>query len=143
MIPRRRFDEGMPYPENETIRIPQWYVPYGNSFDLFPIPDAAYVMPIRYIKRPATISSTATLIDFEPNKDDVVVAGMTSALFNHLQDFEDGAVWEAMFKTQLKEAILEDLDNMDWDPVGRGFSSGYNEAYIGEFWNDPFVKHSL
>ena len=133
------FDKVIPYPEQFTERCPTWYAPYGNNFDLYSIPDTAYTMYCRSVQWPTIITSIATLIDYEPNKDDIIVAGMTAEGFRHLQAFEDAAFYDKEFKERLAEAIDLEERLPDWDPVGRGFNSSYGKIPVGEYYNDPFI----
>ena len=93
MMHQRTFDEYHPYPEINTTNRPEVYTPFGNAFDLYPIPNAVYTMYIRTIQWPTVISSTSSAIDYFPDKDDIIVSCMTSDGFKHLQMFEDGVLW--------------------------------------------------
>jgi hypothetical protein len=99
-----------------------------------------YTMPIRYIKKPAIVSATTTLIDYEPDKDPMIVSGMTAEFLDYLQLYQDAAIHRSKFRVALKEAILADEYQLDYSPVGKGFDSGYNSIFIGEYWNDPFIR---
>ncbi len=43
----RRFDEVVPRAAIFSENLPEWYVDYGSTFELFPIPDAVYSCRIR------------------------------------------------------------------------------------------------
>jgi hypothetical protein len=131
------FDQMVAYPENQSEGRPSWYIPYGNSFDLYPIPGAAYVMYCRCTIWPTQVTAVTDLVTFNSDKDDLLVFGMTSELFSHIQMHEDAAVWEAKFKQALKDAIDLDGKYPDWNPVGMGFDFT-SERYVGDPWKDPF-----
>lgn len=134
----QHFDEMVAYPENLSTGHPIWYVPYGNAMDLYPIPDASYVMYMKCTIWPTTIVATTDSISYDSDKDDLLVYGMTEALFQLLQMHEDSAVYNAQFQTALKDAINVDGKYPDWNPVGRGF--GFTQSrYVGDPWKDPFV----
>lgn len=135
------FDKRVPYPEADTTGLPLWYMPWGSNFDLYPIPDAAYVMNIKYSKVPDIITSSASLVEYTPDKDDILVAAMTIEGFTYLQMFEDASLWDRIFKAKLKECISADSDDPDWNPIGRGFDSGRYQNYLGDYWNNPFVRN--
>lgn len=134
------FDKRIPYPEQYTERLPRWYVPYGDSFDLYPIPDDAYTLYCRCVLWPTIITATSDLVSFTPDKDDILVAGMTKEGFAYLQMYEDAAYWTKEYATLLQEAIALDRKLPDWYPVAQGFDSGYSTTFIGEYWNDPFIR---
>lgn len=138
----QQFDGMVAYPESQSEGRPGWYVPYGNTFDLFPIPDAAYVMYIKCTIWPTVITATTDSVSYEPDKDDLLVFGMTEELFQLLQMHEDSAVWNAKFQLGLKDAINLDSKYPDWNPVGMGFGYSQNR-YVGDPWLDPFCKGNL
>ena len=138
----QHFDEMVAYPENQSEGRPCWYVPYGNTMDLYPIPDAAYVMYIKCTIWPTTITATTDSVSYDSDKDDLLVYGMTEELFGLLQMHEDAAVYNGKFRVSLKEAIDIDGKYPDWNPVGRGF--GYTQSrYVGDPWLDPFQWSNL
>lgn len=132
----QKFDELVSYPEGLSEGRPVWYVPYGNNFDLYPIPDDAYAMYLKCTIWPTKITATTDTVTYDDDKDDLMVFGMTEELFQLIQMHEDSAVWNAKFQTGLKEAIDVDGRYPDWNPVGIGFSSGrvrnVNDPWMGE-----------
>lgn len=136
-----QFEKYIPYPESDTTGVPNIYVPYGDNFDLSPIPDAAYTIKCRAVIAPTTITDSASLIDYTPDKDDLVVAGMSYRGLMLLQMFEDAAVWKAEYKVLLKEAILADENlHLDWSPKGEGFNATGDRFPIGNYWNRIDVR---
>ena len=138
----QHFDEMVAYPEDQSEGRPCWYVPYGNSMDLYPIPDASYNMIIKCTVWPTTITATTDYVSYDSDKDDLLVYGMSEELFQLLQMHEDGAVWGAKFKIALRDAIDVDGKYPDWNPVGRGFDFT-KERYVGDPWLDPFVRRNV
>jgi hypothetical protein len=130
-VQEQQFDQAQPYPESGTSRKPLCYIPRGNSFDLWPIPDGSYVMQLRCVIWPTIITATTDSVIFDSDKDDLLVYGMTEELFSLLQMHEDAAVYGAKFKVALKEAILQDGSWPDWNTVGRGFSIPYPPPFPG------------
>ena len=151
MILPQRLDKARPYPEDDSEDKPSVYVPYGNEFELIPIPDAAYTMYIRTIQWPSSITSTATTIDYEPNKDDVILAYMLADAFNYLQMLTDATKWEGTANKRLAEAISIEERLPDWNPVAEGFSSIPREytssdrydTVTGEWIVNPFLLRNL
>lgn len=138
----QHFDEMVAYPENQSEGRPVWYVPYGNTFDLYPIPDDSYVMYIKCTVWPTVITATTDTLSFDSDKDDLLVYGMTEELFQLLQMHEDSAVWNAKFVAGLRDAIDVDGKYPDWNPVGRGFGYSQNR-YVGDPWLDPFIERNV
>jgi|WetSurMetagenome_2_1015567.scaffolds.fasta_scaffold596150_1 hypothetical protein len=135
------FDDVVAYPENHTEGRPGWYIPYGDNFDLYPIPDAVYTMYTRCTIWPIVITASTDLVTYKPDKDDLLVYGMTEELFQLLQLHEDAAVYNGKFRVALREAIDLDSNYPDWSPVGQGFEHS-RDRYIGDPWKDPMRRSS-
>jgi hypothetical protein len=132
----QKFDELVSYPEGNSEGHPSFYVPYGNNFDLYPIPDASYVMYIKCTVWPTVVTALTDTVTYDSDKDDILVYGMTEELFGLLQMHEDSGVYNAKFQANLRQAIDLDGKYPDWNPVARGFSSGavrnVNDPWMGE-----------
>jgi len=138
------FEKYVPYPESGTTGVPSVCIPFGDNFDLYPIPDGAYTVRCRATLTPAVITDSATAIDYTPDKDDLVVAGMTYRAFMMLQMFEDAGVWKAEFKALLKDAVLNDEDtHLDWSPKGEGFNALGDALPFGDTWNMPMYRRNV
>jgi hypothetical protein len=132
-VQSQHFDDVIPYPESQSEGRPTWYIVYGHTFDVFPIPDAAYVMYMKCTIWPTTITATTDSVIYDSDKDDLLVYGMTEELFGLLQMHEDSAVYNAKFQVALKEAIDVDGKYPDWNPVARGFGFGRGVVDITKF----------
>lgn len=142
MVPTQTFLKRVPYPEDESHDVPRLYIPCGTCFDLFPIPDSAYPMSMRVTLWPTTITATTESVFFFPDKDDVLVAGVTYKLFQHLQMHDDAKVWKSDYVDLKKRAVITAEYYPDWEPYGMGFDSKRsNQPALptGQYWNDPLV----
>jgi len=130
------FDKYFPYPEGDSEDRPNIYVPRGNSFDLYPIPDGIYTVQCRVNLLPTIVTTTADLISFEPSKEDMLVSGMTYRGFRYLQMYEDAAYWKGEYRDLLRQAVLNNEACPDWEPVGHGFDT--EQVITGDYWKKPF-----
>ena len=133
-------DKWFPYPEGDSEDQPSFYAPWGNDFEVYPIPDAAYTMRMRTVQWPTTITVGTDIIDYEPNKDDVILAFMVSGLFAYLQMYTDSTEWGSKAKVALLEAMKLERRQPDWNPKGIGFMSA--ERLYGDYYNNPFVYYN-
>jgi len=137
---RPKYVRETPYPAGDSTGTPVFYSPYDNTFDVNPIPDAAYVMPIHYSIWPTTITATTDTVIYTPDKDDIVVAGMTYKLFMYLQQYTDALAWKAEFTALLNDAVSDDESLPDWSPVAEAFNAGGGNVITGDYWNNPWCK---
>jgi hypothetical protein len=137
----RDFDTVVPRAATYSENLPEWYVDYGSSFELFPIPDAIYNVPMRISRYPADIAagtSSALL-----RKDALLCAMSTVFGFYSLREIEDAAYWGGEIVPALYNASLTgDHSAEDWVPVARGF--GVSSATLtGSWWLNPFTGRSV
>lgn len=134
------FDALVAKPNETTVRQPQWYIPYKstNVFELFPIPDAGYVMRLRYSYWPTTLTTDAQTSDFK-YMDDVLIQYATGHLFYFLQEYDDSKRWFELANDSFKGAIEVEKNFLpDWAPKGKGFTTNAPRS-VGEYYNDPLV----
>lgn len=130
-------------PSEEPTSHSSFYVPYNhtNQFELFPIPDAAYTLRMRHSCWPTALSTDGATSDYHTygiDLDDVLVYLITSYGYQWLQELVDAKYWRDQAFSRLVEVYQAERDSFpDWDPKGKGFST--SPAYIGEYYNDPFV----
>ena len=136
----RDIDDYMPYPEADVTRKPVWYSRIGETFDLIPIPDDTYTLYMRVYLWPTTITSTSTLIDYAPDKDETIIAFMTQKGFQLYQMYEDALEWKKEAMSCLAAALLDEESDPDFDVVGKGFSSLPRSVMPGDAYNDPMVR---
>ena len=138
-VPARGFDTVVPRPETSGENLPKWYVDYGSSFELFPIPDAVYSLNIRISKYPADLSADSD--ECELLRKDALICGMSTVFgFYSLREIEDAAYWGGEIVAALYTASLTgDRSAEDWVPIARGFGSGGHASLSGEWWKNPFV----
>lgn len=138
----RNFDREVPRPATYTENIPDWYVDYGSTFELFPIPDAVYSLKIRCSVHPADFASDATASSLL-RKDALLCAMATVFGFWSLRELEDATYWGAQVVPPLYEASLTgDHSGEDWVPIARGFQIDA-PTLQGSWWTNPFTGRNV
>ena len=138
----REFDIIIPRPAVYTEDRPSWYVDYGSTFELFPIPNAVYSLVIRCSTHPIDFANDAvssTLL----RKDALICAVATTFGFWSLRELEDATYWGREMVPPLYEASLTgDHSGEDWIPIARGFSLNQSSVQ-GEWWTNPFTGRNV
>jgi hypothetical protein len=138
-----KFDAWYPKPDVQTTGRPTTYIPFENTntFELFRIPDAAYVIRLRGSFWPTILTTTSQTSDFT-YLDDVLIAYATMYGYQYLQEMNDSKFWKGIGNDELAAQIKAEVSKFpDWVQVREGFSAG-SMGYIGEYYNDPFVVTS-
>lgn len=138
----REFDTTVPRNATYSKNLPQWYVDYGSTFELFPIPDAKYYLNRRYSQYPADLASADTSSSLL-RKDALISAIATTFGFWSLREIEDASYWGGELVPALYESSLTgDHSGEDWVPVARGFGTS-GATVTGQWWTNPFTGRML
>jgi len=135
-----KFDSIYPKPSTQTTGKPDIYIPYENTntFELFRIPDAAYVIRLRCSFFPTPLTTDTQKSDFT-YLDDVIISYATMYGYQWLQEMNDSKFWRSVGNDELKEQIRAEVSKFpDWAPMSEGFTA-MESGYIGEYYNNPFV----
>ena len=136
----RKFDRFYPRPENFASGIPSLYIRWGNSVEIFRIPNLAYSLNIRYPQWPSDLTSGSQSSDYE-YKDQLIIASAILEGYLHFEEYNDVQIWAQRFLGLLSDSIKA-VGDMDWEPQAEEFMSrgGYSS---GEPWIDPYVGTAL
>jgi hypothetical protein len=139
----RNFDTTVPRILTYSEGLPVYYVDFGSTFELFPIPDAAYYLNRRFSQYPidlATDASTSPLL-----RKDALISAMTTVFgFWSLREIEDAAYWGKEIVGPLFTASLTgDHSAEDWSPIARGFGNAGQSTLSGQWWLNPFTGRTV
>lgn len=132
---QRKFDKWYPRPENYATARPNIYIRWGNSLELFRIPNDAYTLNIRYSQWPQDFSTGSQVSDYL-NKDQLITMMGIFETYLALEEYTDAGVYKARVSGLLKDAIGTEAD-IDWEPEAEPHMArpGYSS---GQPWIDPF-----
>ncbi|MHC1596740.1 MAG: phage adaptor protein, partial [Methermicoccaceae archaeon] len=117
----REFDTLIPYPEQNTTGRSRWYVDYGSSFELYPIPDDTYSLQMRISEYPSELSANSDTPDLV-GKDELIVAEATLIGWQHLREDTEVTFWRKRRQELMLQAIRSDHSAEDWVAVARPFT---------------------
>jgi hypothetical protein len=106
---------------NRRSNYPRYIATYGKpsssalEFRLYPTPNEAGTLSLRYYKDPSAIVDDSSTPDLE-HVSDVIVAGAVWLGFQQERAWESSGQWEGIFRRRLQEAINDDSDNQGWTP---------------------------
>ena len=141
-VKARDYDTVVPRAVTYAEGLPEWYVDFGSTFELFPIPDAAYTLNRRFSQYPPDLVDSA--VSALLRKDALLCAIATTFGFWSLREIEDAAYWGGELVPVLYEASLTgDHSGEDWVPVARGFGNSGYATVSGQWWLNPFTGRSV
>lgn len=102
----REFDDRHPDPTQDNEGVPdEWTMSAGN-FYLWPIPDQAYTLDTRYIKKPTDLSTDGTELDIPEEFQELVVLGAAARILERDDSPDEAAVLRAQFDMLLQDMLL-------------------------------------
>lgn len=132
---QRKFDQAITLPTNFTENRSTIYTRWGNNVELFPIPDDAYTLYIRYPQLPTNFSSANQVSDFD-NKDDLILISGVLETMLALEEIRLAAIWEGKFNRTLLENT-QAVGDIDWEPEAEAFNINQGSG-LGSPWLSPY-----
>lgn len=133
---QRFWDRKLPMPEYWTRNRPQEYVLWGDTAEIWPMPNATYTLRIRWSKWPTDLITLTSTSEFK-QKDEILIELALVYFFNSLGKEEESAKHNSILRQLLSECINNDDTKPDIDIVPE--ANVYHSS-ISEPWRDPFVK---
>jgi len=130
-------DKQMPYPAGYAEGKSELYTRQGDYITLTRIPDAVYDLYIRYYQWPLVLVEDADECSYT-NIDSCVIALARDTFIALRAGLPLDTIVKA--KAYLKVSVADERQSPDDRPIARGFSSIKGPGYVGEYWNNPFIK---
>ncbi len=105
---------------NVDLDRPLKFCIYGNQIFVGPVPDKiTYRYQFNYTtENYDNIASTTTSVPFTPFNRNTLRSGVLMELYDGMENYEEGSVWESKYLRGLSKLVVNDEDNIkDEDPV--------------------------
>lgn len=135
-ISQVRLDAYEPLPSSRGSGRPSYYAVDGDYFEIFPPPDSAYSLRIRYNRWPDELVQDSDVPDID-QVDDVLSSMAAAEIFALVGDFDSSRQWEARAAGRMKDARIQDMRRPVWRPVPG--SAPRRGVLPADYWNRPDV----
>lgn len=108
-------DRHDPNPPASSTGTPSFYCVDGRYYEIYPRPDQAYTIYIRYTRWPTALS-VDTDVCLITDVDEALIAGASQRAFESRQEYDDAAFWERRFEKLVREAVIQDSARPVWRP---------------------------
>lgn len=95
--------------------------PTQSRLWVYPMPDTAYPLSIRYMKNPPEISNTSSILFVPAKYHYVVAAGAESLVWQMDEDLQSSAAANQRYEAGIARAIADEVRSNDFEPI---FESG-------------------
>ena len=144
-LPQRQWDQMINQPDKlvTTAGNPTHYMAYGGAggtiLEWFPVKTVGnWTLHCQYTVWPTDFANDSAVSALD-NKDDIILAACTSALFHSLGMADDGGRWFGVYRDMLRGAMEEDSYKPDVSLAPRRISE-QDHGVVGDPVADPFVK---
>ena len=130
-----RMDELYPNPATLASDRPRGYVLWRGTYELVPVPDAAYALYIRYTRKVNTLSEDEDT-PLITTIDDALIAEACARVYRSTEEYEKMRIFHAQALEMVAQGIGHDRRKPDWLPKVNSAVRG--PMSIGDAAN-PFV----
>lgn len=101
----KELDTLYPNQSDDTANTPSYWYVYGNTISVYPEPDQAYTVRLRYIKEPTALSGDADVPEIPSEFEELLIYGAGYRVFEE-KDMDDKAgVFEAKYDRQVQMLV--------------------------------------
>jgi len=135
-VPTTKWRTMFTQPGRYASRRPAFYHVWGDRFELYPVPDQAYVATVYYRKKPVDLALDATSPTIT-TIDDAIINLALSWIYHSLRMHESGKQHWTIFTSALKESIEHDSENPS---VAYEVGPKHSVNIGSEYWANPFFQ---
>lgn len=116
----REMDVMFPDYENNTSLPsgePQAAYKYGQTIKVYPEPDQAYTVTLRYYKRPTLLSADADIPSLPSEFEEMMVVGASYRVLQVKDNYDQAAILENKYKELLDKLVMKYTRNQTGQPT--------------------------
>lgn len=121
--------------EPTSSRIPTLFTMYNNVVYLFPVPDKAYTMVVKYVKRATRAAAGSTTIQIDQLLEPLIL-GTTGLTWLFLEEFKQAEVYLKLADGMFKVFGVDLSHFLNFEASTHEDVDGPSQAP----WSDPFVR---
>lgn len=102
----QEIDLEYPDPTDTTVNpsnVPCYWYYFGETIRLFPAPNDAYTLTMRYIKKPAELSADADVPEVPSEFGELLVAGATYRILQIKDNYDQASIWQNKYDELLQK----------------------------------------
>lgn len=113
VLPYRDFkwvDDTTPDPDDTTTHstnVPEYWYKFGDTIKVYPVPDAAYTLTLRYYKKPTLLSSDADVPDIPSEFEELLVSGAAYRVLQVKDNYDQAAIHENKYNELLQKLVVK------------------------------------
>ncbi len=105
----REVDEKYPDPDDTTVHpanVPIFWYYYAETIRVYPKPNSAYTVTLRYYKKPTLLSADADIPDLPSEFEEVLVSGATYRVLQVKDNYDQAAIFQNKYDELLQKLAV-------------------------------------
>ena len=127
-----------PHVTTDNQSRPSYYTVFGTNLELYPYPDDAYTLRLFVNIWPNDLAASGTSHSLGEEWDDILVEFAVADVYAKMQQMEDAAYWQAVYRDSLKQLRASLIDSPDFIMDMRHVDD-LGTIPTGDPQNDPFT----
>lgn len=120
-----------PDPDDTTINTtgpPKYWYFYAETIKLFPVPNKAYTLTLRYYKKPTLLSADASVPDIPSQFQELLVLGAAYRVQQVKDNYDIAAILQNKYDEILQKLVMQTAQNQ----VGQPHQMAINRFQVGK-----------
>lgn len=105
----RTIDADYPDPDDDTAHprgVPQYWYFYAETIRVYPEPDAAYTVTLRYYKKPTLLSADADVPEIPSEFEELLVSGAAYRVLQVKDNYDQATIHENKYMELLSKLVV-------------------------------------
>lgn len=101
-------DQRYPDPDDTTVNpsnVPEYWYKYGETIKTYPVPNEAYTLTLRYIKKPTVLSADADVPEIPSEFEELLVTGAAYRVLQVKDNYDQAAIHKNKYDEILQKLV--------------------------------------
>lgn len=119
-----------PDPDDTTVNVsgvPKYWYFYAQTIKLFPVPDKAYTLTLRYYKKPTLLSANSDVPSIPSQFQELLVVGAAYRVLQVKDSYDQASVLQNKYDELLQKLVMQTAQNQ----VGQPHQMAINRYQVG------------
>lgn len=106
----REIDRSAPDPDDENANsrgAPSYWYNYANTIRVFPEPDAAYTLTVRYYKKPTILADNPDVPEIPSEFEELLVSGASYRVLQVKDNYDQAGIHENKYQELLQKLVAK------------------------------------
>lgn len=134
VLPYRDFtwiDDRYPDPDDTDVHpasVPSYWYKFGTTIKVYPVPDAAYTVTLRYYKKPTLLDSDEDVPEVPSEFEELLVCGAAYRVLQVKDNYDQAAIHENKYNELLQKLVVKYSVPQTGSPIRMRINRGLGQT---------------